>query len=66
LILAGLAMSVVALAVWGHRGFHALEYRDTLRLVIPAATLLVLGVQTVLGSFFLSILAIEFSPPRRA
>jgi hypothetical protein len=59
LILAGLAMSVVALFVWGDSGFAELDYRDTLRLVIPAATMLILGVQTVLASFFVSILGIE-------
>jgi hypothetical protein len=33
-----------------------------MRLVVPAATLLILGVQTVLASFFISILGIERSP----
>jgi glycosyltransferase involved in cell wall biosynthesis len=62
LIVAGLAMSIVALVDWGDSGFHQLDYRDTLRLVIPASTMLILGVQTVLASFFVSILAIERSP----
>jgi glycosyltransferase involved in cell wall biosynthesis len=61
LVLAGLAMSVIALAVWGGSGFEQLEYRDTLRIVVPATTLLMLGVQTVLASFFLSILGMERS-----
>lgn len=61
LIVAGLAMSIVALLDWGGSGFHQLDYRDTLRLVIPASTMLILGVQTVLASFFVSILAIERS-----
>ena len=61
LVLAGLAMSVIALAVWGGSGFEQLEYRDTLRIVVPATTLLMLGVQTVLASFFLSILGLERS-----
>ena len=61
LVLAGLGMSVAAVVVWGGAGFNRLEYQDTLRLVIPASTLLMLGVQTVLASFFLSILGIERS-----
>ncbi len=65
LIAAGVAMSLIALFIWGHKGFHALDYRQTLRLVIPASTLLILGVQTILASFFLSILAIEYSPRGR-
>ncbi|MGN6586484.1 MAG: glycosyltransferase family 2 protein, partial [Solirubrobacterales bacterium] len=59
LILAGLATSIVAIAVWGGSGFEELEYRHTMRLVVPAATSLILGVQTVLASFFVSILKIE-------
>ncbi len=65
LILGGLILALVALGIWGGRGFHELDYRDTLRVVIPSATMLMLGVQTVLGSFFLSILGIEHArrPP---
>jgi glycosyltransferase involved in cell wall biosynthesis len=62
LIVAGLAMSVVALFVWGDSGFAELDYRDTLRLVVPASTMLILGVQTVLASFFISILGIQQTP----
>ena len=65
LVLAGLALTVVALAIWDGTGFERLDYRDTLRIVIPAATMLILGVQTVLASFFLSILGIEHSHRRR-
>jgi hypothetical protein len=59
LIVAGFAMSIVALFVWGDSGFADLDYRETLRLVIPASTLLILGVQTVLASFFISIRGIR-------
>ena len=59
LIVAGFAMSIVALVVWGDSGFADLDYRETLRLVIPASTMLILGVQTVLASFFISILGIR-------
>jgi glycosyltransferase involved in cell wall biosynthesis len=58
LVLGGLVMSVIALLTWGDRGFGELDYRDTLRIVIPASTMLMLGVQTILASFFLSILGI--------
>jgi len=61
LVLVGLGMSVAAVVTWGGAGFDRLEYQDTLRLVIPASTMLMLGVQTVLASFFLSILGIERS-----
>ena len=61
LTLAGVVLAIVAIAIWGGRGFSELDYRDTLRIVIPSATLLMLGVQTVLGSLFLSILGIRQS-----
>jgi glycosyltransferase involved in cell wall biosynthesis len=61
LTLAGVVLAIVALAIWGGGGFDELDYRDTLRIVIPSATLLMLGVQTVLGSLFLSILGIRQS-----
>jgi glycosyltransferase involved in cell wall biosynthesis len=61
LVVAGLAMSVIALFTWGDTGFAQLDYRDTMRLVVPASTMLILGVQTVLASFFISILGIERS-----
>lgn len=61
LVVAGLALSAGAVAVWGGTGFEDLDYQDTLRIVLPASTLLVLGVQTLLASFFVSILGIERS-----
>ena len=55
----GLAGSVYALVHWGHRSFGPLDYASTLRLVIPSAVLLALGSQTILASFFLSILGLR-------
>jgi glycosyltransferase involved in cell wall biosynthesis len=62
LVLAGFILSVVALVIWGGTGFHQLNYRETLRIVVPASMMLMLGVQTILASFFLSILGIQHSP----
>jgi glycosyltransferase involved in cell wall biosynthesis len=61
LLLGGTGLTVVALAIWGNSGFGPLHYSETLRIVIPASTMLMLGVQTVLSSFFLSILGIRQS-----
>jgi glycosyltransferase involved in cell wall biosynthesis len=61
----GMLLTVIALLVWGGTGFGALHYQETLRIVIPASTMLVLGVQTILSSFFLSILGIEHAGPQR-
>jgi hypothetical protein len=47
-----------ALLYWKAAGFGAVPYPDSLRRVIPALTLLVLGGQTIFSSFFLSILGL--------
>ena len=59
LCLAGLAGSGYALARWGETSFGQLDYRDTLRIVIPSWTVLAVGSETVLGSFFFSILGLR-------
>ena len=59
LFLGGLGMSVYALSDWRAHSFGALDPSSTLRLVIPAATLITLGLQTILSSFFLSILGLK-------
>jgi hypothetical protein len=61
LTLAGLGISLVAVAGWGTRDFGVLDYSHTMRIVIPGVLLLTLGVQTVFASFFLSVLGL----PRR-
>ncbi len=59
LLVAGVALSVYALSFWSSTSFGPLDPSRTLRLVIPAATLITLGLQTVLSSFFLSILGLK-------
>jgi hypothetical protein len=51
-----LAMAVLA---WSEAGFGPLDYARTMRLVIPGAMLVALGFQSLLGSFFLSILGMK-------
>jgi hypothetical protein len=58
-ILIGLAVSLYAVGNWGMRSFGALNPVSTLRVVIPGATLLMLGGQIVLASFFLSVLGLK-------
>ncbi len=58
-MLAGLGLSVYALGSWQSRHFGALDYAQTMRLVIPASLFLTLGVQTMLASFFLSVLGLR-------
>lgn len=55
----GLAFLLTAVEVWRATGFGALDYAKTMRLVVPGATLVALGFQTVLSSFFVSILGMK-------
>jgi hypothetical protein len=55
----GLAGSIYAFGFWSRHAFGALDPFQVLRLVIPSATALALGCQTILASFFLSILGLR-------
>jgi glycosyltransferase involved in cell wall biosynthesis len=57
--LAGVALLVAAIEQWREAGWGPLDYSRTERWVIPGVTLTVLGFQTVLSSFFLSILGMR-------
>jgi hypothetical protein len=59
LLLAGIALSIYTVLFWSGRSFGALSTSSTIRLVVPAAMLMILGLETVLASFFLSILGIN-------
>jgi glycosyltransferase involved in cell wall biosynthesis len=59
LIAAGMATSIFAVRLWGAQHFGELDYPHTMRIVIPAALLLILGVQTIFSSFFLSVLGLR-------
>jgi len=62
LFVAGLALMVTAVIRWGRADWGPLQYRYTMRLVIPAVTLMSLGVQSLFSSFFLAFLML----PRRS
>ena len=55
-LLAGVGLLGAAVNAWRLAGFGPLDYAHTMRWVIPGVTLVALGVQTVLGSFFASVL----------
>lgn len=52
----GCALLLGAVNQWRVHGFGHLDYAQTMRWVIPGVTLTALGFQTILGSFFVSIL----------
>jgi glycosyltransferase involved in cell wall biosynthesis len=59
--LAGMILIVLAFREWQAVSYGALDYSHTMRLVIPGVTIAAIGFQTVLSSFFMSVLAIKRS-----
>jgi hypothetical protein len=58
-LVAGALLLVGAFVQWRAVEFGDLDYSQTMRWVIPGTTLAVLGFQTVLSSFFVSILGMR-------
>ncbi|MGI8890860.1 MAG: glycosyltransferase family 2 protein [Chthoniobacterales bacterium] len=58
-VVCGIALLSCAIVVWGYNGWGQLDYSRVMRFVIPGATLTALGVQTILFSFFMSILGLK-------
>jgi glycosyltransferase involved in cell wall biosynthesis len=59
LTLAGIGGSVLAVSDWGKTNFGAVDPSRMLRMVLPSVFSLMLGVQTICASFFLSILGLR-------
>lgn len=59
--LVGLALLILVFLRWWNADFGPLDYRATLRLSIPGVMFTSLGVQTILFSFFASILGLRRS-----
>lgn len=59
LILAGLVFSVYSVWTWKRVHFGVLDPTHTLRIIIPAITAMIIGVQIVFSSFFLSVLGLR-------
>lgn len=59
MIVAGLAISIFAVAYWKGHSFGTLDPSKALRLVTPGVVALTLGFQTIFSSFFLSVLGLK-------
>ena len=55
----GAGLLLAAIEQWRMAGFGSLNYAATMRLVVPGATLTALAFQTMLSSFFVSILGMH-------
>jgi hypothetical protein len=56
---AGVIGAVLAVLAWRANGFGPLDAVAAMRVVIPSVTLMILGAQGVMGSFFLSVLGLR-------
>jgi hypothetical protein len=61
LVLLGVAGILVAVANWSALSFGVLDYSRMMRLVVPAVTLLAVGVQVAMAAFLSSILDLEIN-----
>lgn len=59
MLLVGVALLLVAVNEWRLTGFGNLDYAQTMRWVIPGATLTAVAVQSVFSSFFASVLGLK-------
>jgi hypothetical protein len=64
-MLLGLAVSVGLTIGWGAAGFGALEPEQTMRVAIPAVTLMILGAQVAAGSLFAGALNFNWASAER-
>ena len=60
-IFVGIALLVAAVLQWQQADFGRLNYAETMRLVVPGVTSTALGFQTMLSSFFVSLMGMRRS-----
>ncbi len=63
-LLIGLIGSAYSFVLWDWRGFGVMDPRQLFRIVIPSGVCLAIGFQTILFSFFLSVLGLHLNPRR--
>jgi len=59
ILVLGLLGAFLSLYNWGINGFGDLEATSTMRMVIPSSVFMVLGIQTIFTTFFISVLSLQ-------
>lgn len=59
LTIIGLIITIMAFVIWGNASFGDLEPELMMKITIPAATLIAIGIELIFASFFLGILEIK-------
>lgn len=62
-MLAGIVLSISAFTVWRGTGFGALIPERTMRMTIPAAMMVAIGIQSLLAGFVMSIMKVKSKAP---
>ena len=57
----GIVGILAAVLYWRSQSFGALDYSRMMRLVVPAVTMLAVGVQVIMGGFLSSILDLKIT-----
>jgi glycosyltransferase involved in cell wall biosynthesis len=61
ILLAGLGLLGYGVWVWKQAGYGVLPYAENMRRLLPAVTLVVVGIQIIFSSFFMSVLGLKTS-----
>jgi glycosyltransferase involved in cell wall biosynthesis len=59
ILLLGLVLLLRGVWIWKGAGYGLLSYEDNMRRLLPAMTLIVIAIQTVFSSFFMSVLGLR-------
>jgi glycosyltransferase involved in cell wall biosynthesis len=59
IFLTGIAGTFYSLSIWEESNFGQLDYPKILRIVIPSVVGIIIGLQTILSSFFLGVLQVN-------
>jgi glycosyltransferase involved in cell wall biosynthesis len=60
----GFGLLLHSLWVWRRAGYGLLPYADNMRRLLPAVTLIVVSIQTIFSSFFMSVLGLKTNSRR--
>ena len=59
ILILGLGLLLHGVWIWKRAGYGLLSYGDNMRRLLPAVTLIVVAIQTVFSSFFMSVLGLK-------
>jgi len=62
----GVAGTIVAIQMWSHTDFGPLDPRREIRIVVPSATAVALGVSVIFAGLFASLLSLRTTRPGRS